>query len=518
MIRRITTKKSEPSNTFTDIESVFSNTESELAAFVGQTMVMTPGDLIFDANIIDGSIRYWCALRSYFSQSGEVRKPPTQEDMSLMLNINRKTAGTYFNILRATRWITVLKVIKQNNLEMGYSYLLHDTRMKLEVVLKHDKSYIDFLCDNTKAKNKRLRDFCQSAIIHLPDNALVYLTDEQILRREKYIAEIHQDKPLLGKKTLDVQILPSEENADVQNLPSEENSVSKIYPTEKKLDDQNLLTEKNDDIYNTTCAYTPTQIRISEGDKDNTTTTSCNGSRSRGNKPFAFFETSELLSEILWDMEHDQLYFGKSTVHAIKNCLKKKSYESKDGKPFRWICTEDKAIEMLIVLLSDKPDSPLNYLKTLIFADSNDEFLLKPKQRQLLVNYHQRINPDYQIESRPVKANETPLEQFIRWLNTPNDKREFKPMQLCEGQKIKALTDLQQWGITAEAVTELTLPTWITDLSVRRELIASGIAIDEDNIDRVSNLSLHFGDEDKSLDYEAICKAIELGLLTGEVE
>ncbi len=497
---------SEKSKSLIEIEDVFKETDDELAAFVGQTMIMTPGDLIFDPNIIDGAVRYWCALRSYFAQPGEICRPPTQEDMSIALGINRKTAGTYFNMLRATRWITVLKVIKQNNLEIGYSYLLHDTRTKLETVLRHDKMYLNFLCENTNAKNKRLRDYCRATILHFPNNELINLTREQKIILDTQIQKLPIDE------NPDVQNLPSGENSDVQNLPSGKNSDVQNLPSGKNSDVQNLPSGKNSDvqnlpsgdIYNTARVHTPTRL-ISVGD-NNTTSSS---------KSFTFFQKSELLKEILSDMEKDRLHFGKSAVHAIKNCLKQKNYDGK-GKSFRWICSEEKAAEMLIVLLAEKPDSVLPYLKKLIFNDYHDEFLLKPKQRQLLNGYRKRINRHNGEEQQPKKRNETPLEKFFCWLNTGSDKREFEPLPLHEGQRIKANINLQQFDIKSEAVTELVLPVWITDKAVRNELIATGVSIDESNIDRVSSLYLCFDKSDKTLDYEAVCKGIELGLFSLE--
>ncbi|MBS9781679.1 MAG: hypothetical protein KGV56_04225 [Gammaproteobacteria bacterium] len=406
-----------------------------------------------------------------------------QKELAKMMNTSQPTISRRISVLRIKRWVTLIHNKNQNNIKGRNSLIINDRPVTIEEVLASDHQFLVFLQECSKSGQGRLKQLSKEELFNMPK--------ELLLTHNILVADA----------------------GDVTNSSLTDENDSDSMPVINNTDTDSTVLE---DTFTETEKYHQTTETVQKQQTDKTVEET--PTTDKKTNSFAFFENSELLSEILWDMEHDQLYFGKSTVHAIKNCLKKKSYKSKDGKPFRWICTEDKAIEMLIVLLSDKPDSPLNYLKTLIFADSNEEFLLKPKQRQLLVNYHKRINPDYQVESRPVKANETPLEQFIRWMNTPSDKREFKPMQLCEGQKIKALTDLQQWGINAEAVTELTLPTWITDLSVRRELIARGISIDENNIDRVSNLSLHFGDEDKSLDYEAICKAIELGLLTAEVE
>ncbi|MGY0400153.1 MAG: hypothetical protein ACWIPH_09560 [Ostreibacterium sp.] len=196
--------------------------------------------------------------------------------------------------------------------------------------------------------------------------------------------------------------------------------------------------------------------------------------------------------------------------------MKRKNYESKDGKPFEWICTEEKAAEMLICLIVDKPNSAIPYLKTLIFADSLDEFVLKPNQRKLLNAYNKQVYPDYCVAYHPSKNNETPIQRFNRWLNSSSDHREFKPQALREGQQIKALADLVQFEAKSDAVAALVLPPWITDKSVRQELMASGVMIDENNIDRLSNLTLHFGNGDKAIDYETVCKGIELGLLSVE--
>ncbi len=474
--------------------------KKELAAFVGSTNIITPGDLIFDPNIIDGSVRYWCALRECLSKTGEVRKPPTQEEMSQRLGINRKTAATYFNILRATRWLLVVNTIREHNLITGYSYLLHDARISLEAVIANDSTYIDFIIDSTKAKNKRLQHYCSTLIQTIPNEIL---TNEQTQKVEKYLenhSRILNVQNLRSEGKPDDQILPSEGKPADQILPSEGKPADQILPSEGKPADQILPSE---DIYNTARTPAPAQSRIIINNNNLLTTTS--SSRS----DFDFFEkraglyANPVLGEII-DLIRSDCRIGNANTHALINLLKRKRYET-HGESFQWLCTEDKAIQLLIAVLQVMPDQPLPFLKRLIFKDSQGDFGLKRSQLKLLDSIRAKVDPNYHPPAQArlqdyLKSNSQKdgRKKLFDALFNPNQADDYKPLELDSGMVIKALMDLPQWDMTKGKTTTLKLPNF---------------AINQQGEARRNQIQAQFGSVTKTIYYGQLCKAIELGVI-----
>ncbi len=529
-----------------EIPPALFNSDNELAAFVGKESVVTPGDLIFDPDIIDGAVRYWCALRSYFAEVGKVCKPPTQEDMASRLKINRATSATYFNALRATRWLTVLRTIKKGNLGIGYSYLLHDTRVPFDTTIRHDNSYIDFLinCALT-TRNKRLKKYAQGVIQQLPEIYLSQFSLEQLQQREMICANLAiavdenfgngvnlgdenfssganlgdenfssganlGDENFSSGENLGDENFSSGENLGDENFSSGENLGDENFNSGENLGDENFSSGENlgdenfnsEDKYNTarapTRAHAPTPICISVGDNITTTTSggcvenSSPNEKKQNGDDFTFFETSAIIREIIFDLQAE---LNKKATHAICNLLKAKTYTDKSGNNYRWIATEDVVIEMLIVLLHDKPNSPLDYLNVLILSAHNEQFFLKPPQQKLLKKIAQRLNP----EQIPAEVNtslpkQSRVEKLVEWevqkLNSPHPSP-VKLIKLSEGQKIIVMETIKHWK--AEKGDTATIKKFESS--------------DENDV------FTNFRSLTTTVYYDQICKGLELGVL-----
>ena len=111
-----------------------SGDDGEHVIFVGRPMVVTPGQLIFDPYLNGDDKMYWCALRLLSDE--RLKRLPDQEEMAGRLNKSRQTIMTYQKMLRATRWLTVIHTVRQNNLPTRYSYSIHDEPMPVEEVIR----------------------------------------------------------------------------------------------------------------------------------------------------------------------------------------------------------------------------------------------------------------------------------------------------------------------------------------------------------------------------------------------
>lgn len=253
-------------------------------------------------------------------------------------------------------------------------------------------------------------------------------------------------------------------------------------------------------------ACAPTHLGISYGDdkKNSTSTRHLPSFENTTQMPmsnaatasadFSFFEKSPVIREIIFDLQAIPT-IGKKGVHAICNVIKSKIYETNNGDFFEWVANEETTIELLIVILSEKPNSPIPFLKKLILAARNGEFLLKANQQKLLISVHRRINPDYAKTVTAIKTSENlsaiqKLQQFV----SPNNKvKDFKPLNLQVGTAVEVSRDIPFWKANKGDKCSVQQFDWQCE-------------------SYENSLHIKFPGNFTPVDYEQICKAIELGL------
>ena len=186
-----------------------SGDDGEHVIFVGRPMVVTPGQLIFDPYLNGDDKMYWCALRLLSDE--HLKRLPDQEEMAGRLNKSRQTIMTYQKMLRATRWLTVIHTVRQNNLPTRYSYSIHDEPMSVEEVIRIDENYIDFIlteATRTKGVVERLAQCCK----------LVLLRHYRLLNEQMNDQQKDLGMQIAGTGTL--ISLPAETGGETEKAPS----------------------------------------------------------------------------------------------------------------------------------------------------------------------------------------------------------------------------------------------------------------------------------------------------------
>ncbi|SUO90222.1 hypothetical protein [Suttonella indologenes] len=163
-----------------DASGINSERNRGLIGFTGRSVVITPAELLFDPNLNDSDRIYWCALRLMCQEgSNSVNIMPDQNELAERLGKTRYMIIVYNKMLRATRWITQVEALRQNNIPTRYSYAIHEHPIDLEEVLLIDSEYKDFIQKEAiREKNApRLSQYCQRIVkqLGIKDSSIVSL-------------------------------------------------------------------------------------------------------------------------------------------------------------------------------------------------------------------------------------------------------------------------------------------------------------------------------------------------------
>ena len=456
--------------------------------FTGKQMVATPGELLFDPNLNDSDKTFWCVLRLLCQENGNASLIPDQGLIAERMGKSRASIITYSKMLRATRWITVIDVLRENNLPTRYSYAVHDTPLSIEAVMSVDKEFIGFLLQSMSDKSvPRLGQYCTALLQEIDLDTLASQNSELL----KTIKQQHPRHPYLQGKNSgsdDPPLLISihvehqdnfnneelAQKTDSENAPPCQKTDNKSNPAYQKTDSgetggcqktdsgrmvaqktdngESPLPQKTDsgdfpvvknpdsgentvDIYNTAHARTdavplharaPTQSRIIPyGNNDNHPSFQDGGyGRKDDVARFAFFDT-EPFQRML-----DQLasLYSRHNAHAILNCLKRGSYSFK-GEDFRHTVNADEAAIILVSLIdrdaASPVQSPLDYTARLIHRAYAGELCFVGNQYQRFL--------ELSGQAPPASTASTPLQDYQTQLAGIGDVAEGDILQGASG-------------------------------------------------------------------------------------
>lgn len=406
--------------------------------YTGKLMVATPGELLFDRALADSDRVYWCILRLLCQEQGNVNLIPDQSLLAERMEKSRGSIITYSKMLRATRWITVIDVQRENNLPTRYSYAIHDTPLSLEEVMRIDSDYLPFIIQASQDKAvSRLAQYC-SSVIEALDTDIVQNMPLDSLHHFRSSRKIpltsvqnsDSDNPNCQKSDSEnapvvqksdsgeisvVQKTDSESNPVVQNPDSENASVVQKSDSGGNPVVQNPDSgEIREDIYNTARvpadavtlhAHAPTQSRIIPfGNNDNHPSFQDRGYGGKDEPSrFAFLDEKpyRLLTERLVAL------YGNHNAHAVLNALKRGSYTYR-AQSFRHTITADEAGIILVSLIDRDKDSPvqspLDYTVSLIHRAHGGELCFVGKQYRRFLELSGQAEPE-----APQQAGNAPI-------------------------------------------------------------------------------------------------------------
>ena len=427
-----------------DLQVLVKQSEQQLGSingyigYTGKSMVPTPGELLFDRALADSDRIYWCVLRLLCQEQGNVTLIPDQGLLAERMEKSRGSIITYSKMLRATRWITVIDVQRENNLPTRYSYAIHDTPLSLEEVMRIDADYLSFIFQASQDKAvSRLAQYCAS-IIETLDTDIVHNIPLDSLHHFRSSRKIplttaqdpgSENAPVVQKSDSGempaVQKTDSESNPVVQNPDSENASVVQKSDSGGNPDVQNPDSGENpvvqnpdsgeicEDIYNT--ARAPTQSRIiPEGNNDNHPSFQDRGYGGKDEpSPFAFLEARpyRLLIDQLIDL------YGNHNAHAVLNLLKRGRYTYR-AQSFRHTISADEAGIILVSLIDRDQDSPvqspLDYTVSLIHRAHGGELCFVGKQYRRFLELSGQAEPEAPQQAEKVLSPATPLANGAR--------------------------------------------------------------------------------------------------------
>ena len=360
---------------------------------------------------MDGNeIRLWMLFRDM--QQGRSYITPDQRQIAEMLGTAQSSISRRLKVLRALRVIALLPQMAKSRRERQ-RYTVFAEPAPVDTVLALDSSYLVFLQEEGLHGSKRLRQLCKDELFALPrDRYDIYLdltaegstelgqdsksnyqginllplcNGESSLSKfasQDGDAEIplSTDESALSKfesRNGDAEIpLSTEEsplskfesrNGDAEiPLSTEESPLSKFESRNEDAEIPLSTAENGRDIYNRartradTCAPTrvvelnPTGL-INLPSREG----GCGG---KGGKDFAFLAT-DCFAELIRPLEEK---YGKPTVHAVLNLLKRGRY-THNGQEFRYWIDEDTAAIVLLGLLDSRVNVPHKYAEALLY-------------------------------------------------------------------------------------------------------------------------------------------------------
>ena len=341
---------------------------------------------------MDGNeIRLWMLFRDM--QQGRSYITPDQRQIAEMLGTAQSSISRRLKVLRALRVIALLPQMAKSRRERQ-RYTVFAEPAPVDTVLALDSSYLVFLQEEGQHGSKRLRQLCKDELFALPrDRYDIYLdlTAEGSTELGQDSKSKHQDQginllPLCnGESSLskfesrsrDPEIPLSTDASPLSKFESQNGDPEIPLSTDasplSKFESRNgdpeipLSTAENGrDIYNRartradTCAPTrvvelnPTGL-INLPSREG----GCGG---KGGKDFAFLAT-DCFAELIRPLEEK---YGKPTVHAVLNLLKRGRYMH-NGQEFRYWIDEDTAAIVLLGLLDSRVNVPHKYAEALLY-------------------------------------------------------------------------------------------------------------------------------------------------------
>ena len=339
---------------------------------------------------MDGNeIRLWMLFRDM--QQGRSYITPDQRQIAEMLGTAQSSISQRLKVLRALRAIALLPQMAKSRRERQ-RYTVFAEPAPVDTVLALDSNYLVFLQEEGQHGSKRLRQLCKDELFALPrDRYDIYLD----LTAEGS-TELGQDSksnpqginllPLCnGESSLskfasqdgDAEIPLStdasalskfesrDEDAEIP-LSTDASALSKFESRDEDAEIPLSTAENGRDIYNRartradTCAPTrvvelnPTGL-INLPSREG----GCGG---KGGKDFAFLAT-DCFAELIRPLEEK---YGKPTVHAVLNLLKRGRY-THNGQEFRYWIDEDTAAIVLLGLLDSRVNVPHKYAEALLY-------------------------------------------------------------------------------------------------------------------------------------------------------
>ena len=181
--------------------------DSDAVVFIGRKIVAVPGELIFDKTLSGDEVRHWCALRTICNE-GEINRLPDHNSLAEHFGKSHQTIGLYMRMLRATRWLSVIDVIRRNNLPTRYCYAIHDSQLSIEEVMHIDAGYLGFIFSEATGREKRLQNYCRQVLTSLERRMLGHFSPEQAtliygMRAEKapVVGKTDYGEPSVAGKT-----------------------------------------------------------------------------------------------------------------------------------------------------------------------------------------------------------------------------------------------------------------------------------------------------------------------------
>ena len=366
--------------------------DSDAVVFIGRKIVAVPGELIFDKTLSGDEVRHWCALRTICNE-GEINRLPDHNSLAEHFGKSHQTIGLYMRMLRATRWLSVIDVIRRNNLPTRYCYAIHDSQLSIEEVMHIDAGYLGFIFSEATGREKRLQNYCRQVLTSLERRMLGHFSPEQAtliygMRAEK--------APVVGKtdygETSVVGKTDYGESSAVGKTDNGEPSVvGKTDNGESSVVGKTDNGEKTGGIYNRarvhprahTRARAPTRVvELNPTDLITHPSTKVGGCGGKDDKKpentrFAFLYR-EPLSRLIPLLEAQ---YGKQSTHRLLNRLKALHYEHK-GQHFHHETSEEDAAIVLISLLDGGVKAPLNFVDSLLYRASQGTLVYRDGQYQ----------------------------------------------------------------------------------------------------------------------------------------
>ena len=399
--------------------------DSDAVVFIGRKIVAVPGELIFDKTLSGDEVRHWCALRTICNE-GEINRLPDHNSLAEHFGKSHQTIGLYMRMLRATRWLSVIDVIRRNNLPTRYCYAIHDSQLSIEEVMHIDAGYLGFIFSEATGREKRLQNYCRQVLTSLERRMLGHFSPEQAtliygMRAEKApvvgktdygeasaVGKTDNGEPSAVGKTDNGEpsVVGKTDNGEASVVGKTDNGeASVVGKTDNgepsvagKTDyEEPSVVGKTDNggktggIYNRarvhprahTRARAPTRVvELNPTDLITHPSTKVGGCGGKDDKKpentrFAFLYR-EPLSRLIPLLEAQ---YGKQSTHCLLNRLKALHYEHK-GQHFHHETSEEDAAIVLISLLDGGVKAPLNFVDGLLYRASQGTLVYRDGQYQ----------------------------------------------------------------------------------------------------------------------------------------
>ena len=360
---------------------------------------------------MDGNeIRLWMLFRDM--QQGRSYITPDQRQIAEMLGTAQSSISRRLKVLRALRVIALLPQMAKSRRERQ-RYTVFAEPAPVDTVLALDSSYLVFLQEEGQHGSKRLRQLCKDELFALPrDRYDIYLdlTAEgstelgqdsksnpqginllPLCNGESSLSKFESrngnpeiplstDASALSKfesRNEDAEIPLSTDASPLSKfesrnrdpeipLSTDASPLSKFESRNENAEIPLSTVENGRDIYNRarTRADTCTPTRVVELNPTGLINLPSRegGCGGKGGKDFAFLAT-DCFAELIRPLEEK---YGKPTVHAVLNLLKRGRY-THNGQEFRYWIDEDTAAIVLLGLLDSRVNVPHKYAEALLY-------------------------------------------------------------------------------------------------------------------------------------------------------